>query len=438
MSPINRLGQWPSGDNTGIIVASTAIATAALLTVLRNYLWPAQPKVLRSPLRTVLPKLSPDEFDKLEYKPDNFPGARDVETPYGSIRVYEWGPLTGDKVLFVHGISTSCITLTKLANAFVNERGCRVMLFDLFGRGYSDNPSDLPHDERLYTTQILLALASSPDVSWTGPQAFKLVGYSLGGGIAVHFATSFPHLVSSLLLLAPAGLIRPESFGTVTRTAFTSDYIPWRFLRWVTSRRLKKPIRSQGKRGRRPNAKAATITSPSSSSSSTLTTPSQTTPLLPPKPSDPIPSSGEDRFLLAETTDPLMPLLREPRNALEKRVLRAVHWQLANHAGFVPAFMSCIRHAPLFDQHASWAKLADREPSTTCVVLGEEDELIDPEDFRSDVGGLLGEGWDQEKITVVRVPGGHDFPMTFAGDVLGEVWRVWGWGERRVGEENGM
>jgi hypothetical protein len=75
------LGSQADGDNTGLIVAGTAIATAAVLSLLRSYLWPAQPKVIRSPLRTLLPRLSQDEFDKLEYKPDNFPGARDVETP---------------------------------------------------------------------------------------------------------------------------------------------------------------------------------------------------------------------------------------------------------------------------------------------------------------------------------------------------------------------
>src|SRR5689334_12911064 len=67
--------------NTGLILAGTAIATAASLTLLRSYLWPAQPKIVRSPLKSLLPKLSQDDFNKLEYKPDHFPGGRDVETP---------------------------------------------------------------------------------------------------------------------------------------------------------------------------------------------------------------------------------------------------------------------------------------------------------------------------------------------------------------------
>lgn len=83
MSFIQRLGLWPQADgaDTGLIVASTAFATTALLALLRAYLWPTPPRIDRSPLRTVLPRLSQDEFNKLEYKPDNFPGARDVETP---------------------------------------------------------------------------------------------------------------------------------------------------------------------------------------------------------------------------------------------------------------------------------------------------------------------------------------------------------------------
>lgn len=47
---------------------------------------------------------------------------------YGSIRIYEFGPEDGKKVLFVHGITTSCITLKYLAQNLV-DRGCRVMLF---------------------------------------------------------------------------------------------------------------------------------------------------------------------------------------------------------------------------------------------------------------------------------------------------------------------
>lgn len=55
------------------------------------------------------------------------PGARDVESPFGTLRVYEWGPQDGRKVLLLHGISTPAVGLGDLARDLV-ARGCRVLL----------------------------------------------------------------------------------------------------------------------------------------------------------------------------------------------------------------------------------------------------------------------------------------------------------------------
>ncbi|KAI7626057.1 hypothetical protein KC319_g17603, partial [Hortaea werneckii] len=154
-------------------------------------------------------KRRPD-LNSLPYPPNALPGARDVDTPYGNTRVYEWGPEDGRKVLLVHGISTPCIALANLADSLV-EKGCRVMLFDLFGRGYSDtpDPARYPQDTQLFSSQILCVLASSK-LAWTGPNRFTLVGYSLGGGIGASFASYFPELVEGLVLIAPSGLLRPK------------------------------------------------------------------------------------------------------------------------------------------------------------------------------------------------------------------------------------
>ena len=86
--------------------------------------------ILPSPRSTVLPRLSDAEVSALPLPDDVLPGGRDVLTPYGSIRAYEWGPEDGPKVLFVHGITTPCIALGGVAHALA-DRGCRVMLFDL-------------------------------------------------------------------------------------------------------------------------------------------------------------------------------------------------------------------------------------------------------------------------------------------------------------------
>jgi hypothetical protein len=75
----------------------------------------------RSPLRTLLPKLSEQEKARLAYPTDALPGARDVPSPYGSVRVYKWGPESGRKVLLVHGISTPSIALATFHMASLTE-----------------------------------------------------------------------------------------------------------------------------------------------------------------------------------------------------------------------------------------------------------------------------------------------------------------------------
>ncbi|KPM40677.1 hypothetical protein AK830_g5889 [Neonectria ditissima] len=385
----------PDLPSPALIATTAALATIGLLAVTRAALWPVRPKILPNPLKTgygSAKSSSPTPSENLVYHPDSLPGARDVDTPYGSIRVYEFGPETGEKVLFVHGISTPCITLLPIANALV-ERGCRVMLFDLFGRGFSDGVADLPHDDRLYVSQMLLALASSP-LPWTGTDALRLVGYSLGGGIAIHFANAFPSLVKDLVLLAPAGLIRAESFGRVSHFLFKSGLIPERILAIATRRRLQQPIASS----RTPK-----------------------TPI-----SDPVADSVPDimspatEIVAAEASDPAP---GEAATGLEHRVLEYVRWMVIHHAGFVPAFMSSVRYAPLTDQHESWAQLANRKPGTTAILLAQSDEIIDLEDHRRDGLALVG---GKENVVWRELPGGHDFVMTHSDRIVKELEDIWG------------
>lgn len=372
-----------------VLVATTAtLATVGVLALARAALWPARPNILPSPLKTgsglsAASSNSSTSSKTLVYHPDLLPGARDVDTPYGSIRVYEFGPETGEKVLFVHGISTPCVTLMPIANALV-ERGYRVMLFDLFGRGFSDGVADLPHDARLYVTQMLLALASSP-LPWTGNQALRVIGYSLGGGIAVHFANAFPHLVKDLVLLAPAGLIRAESFGRVSMFLFKSGFIPERILAVATRSRLQKPI-AAGRKGNTPTADAV---------------------------------SAAANVAMAEAADPAS---GEAVTPLESRVLEYVRWMVVHHLGFVPAFMSSVRHAPLTDQHESWAQLAKREPGTTAIFLAKSDEIIDLDDYRREALPLVG---GEESVRWRVLPGGHDFVMTHSDHILTELEAMW-------------
>lgn len=81
-------------------------------------------KPIPSPRET----LPPEVLRASPYPPDALEGARDVQTPYGSIRVYELGPKDGKRVLLIHGISTPSVALSDLAHKLV-RKGCRVMLF---------------------------------------------------------------------------------------------------------------------------------------------------------------------------------------------------------------------------------------------------------------------------------------------------------------------
>ena len=181
-------------------------------------------QVVLSPIKSLSPKLSPEEGASCPYPPDAYPGIRDVQSPYGNLRVYEWGPEDGRKVLLVHGISNPCIALGAIAHGLA-DKGCRVMMFDLPGRGYSDTPVPTPHSNRLYTTTILLALTTSP-LPWTGNgETFSLIGYSLGGGIVANLTSYFPSLVSSLVLIAPAGLIRQSRITLMNKVLYNTGLI---------------------------------------------------------------------------------------------------------------------------------------------------------------------------------------------------------------------
>lgn len=72
---------------TSMLVITTVVTTASLYTIVNRIVYPRRPAVLRSPLDTThMSRLSPEEESQLLYPPDYFPGARDVPTPYGSIR----------------------------------------------------------------------------------------------------------------------------------------------------------------------------------------------------------------------------------------------------------------------------------------------------------------------------------------------------------------
>lgn len=118
----------------------------------------------------------------------------------------------------------------------------------------------------------------------------------------------------------------------------------------------------------------------------------------------------------------------ESATALEQRVLDYIAWMTDHHPGFVPAFLSSLRYAPLMNQHDAWRGLASRPVGSTCVLLARDDEIIDPEDYKDDGLELLG-GEERVKWGVIGSGDdfvGHDFVMTHTGDIMSELDEFWG------------
>jgi len=115
--------------------AASVIALVAYQSYSKSVQRARAKKVFSSPRDVVVSKLSEVEKNALPYPPDVLPGARDVDSPYGKVRVYEFGPEKGRKVLLVHGISTPCLSLGAVAQKLA-DRGCRVMLFGKFDLYY--------------------------------------------------------------------------------------------------------------------------------------------------------------------------------------------------------------------------------------------------------------------------------------------------------------
>lgn len=122
---------------------------------------------------------------------------------------YRWlGPTGGAITVCVHGLTTPSFVWDGLADGLARA-GRRVLVYDLYGRGFSDRPQGA-QDAAFFVTQLRELLA---DQGVTEP--VTLIGYSMGGAIATAYAEAHPERVRDLVLIAPAGL--GHDLGPVAR-----------------------------------------------------------------------------------------------------------------------------------------------------------------------------------------------------------------------------
>jgi pimeloyl-ACP methyl ester carboxylesterase len=127
------------------------------------------------------------------------------------------------------------------------------------------------------------------------------------------------------------------------------------------------------------------------------------------------------------------------QNRISQVMDSAVQWQLDNHQGFVSAFVSAIRHAPITAQFemysaigarlnaqnaAGLTKSKDKEGlvgGKVILVLGAKDSIVIPEEQEADHKSMLGEG----NVETIIMDAGHDVPIAQPDKLTQRLWDVW-------------
>mmetsp|Transcript_26984 Transcript_26984/g.48931 ORF Transcript_26984/g.48931 Transcript_26984/m.48931 type:complete len:292 (-) Transcript_26984:1241-2116(-) len=150
---------------------------------------------------------------------------------------YEWlGPNRGPVALCIHGLTTPSFVWHGMAKGLA-LMGFRVLVYDHYGRGYSDRPKG-KQDAGFFLRQIDDLLLHE---KVEGP--LTVFGYSMGGAVATHFAAARPDMVKQLILIAPAGMQHLIS-GAARFARDTPIIGDWLFL-MTYPRVLRKGIRAE-------------------------------------------------------------------------------------------------------------------------------------------------------------------------------------------------
>lgn len=281
------------------------------------------------------------------------------------------------------------------------------MLFDYFGRGWSDSPdpADTDHDEGLYLSQILCALASS-DVAWLGEAGrdgnggVHVIGYSFGGGLAVSFASHFPRCVRSVTAIAPGGLMKRSDNSWRTRLLYSRGWCPERVLGWFVRQRFE-----------------------------------------PSKAANPRKGHGDDDALLEQADvkkdgqgdDPYEDAMVAPLLP-NVTVGQVMAWQLEHHRGFIPAVMSAFRYGPIHERYEEWQRLgaflAERRVDSSLggllggkilLVLGGADSIVKEDFIVSEAERVLG----ADGVDFVVLNAGHEVAITKGAEIADACVTFW-------------
>jgi pimeloyl-ACP methyl ester carboxylesterase len=134
---------------------------------------------------------------------------------------YEWtGPANGNIAVCIHGLTTPSFVWRSIAKGLA-LMGYRTLVYDLYGRGFSDRPTGI--QDRAFFLNQLEELLEREGVR----DGITVLGYSMGGSIATCFAAAAPERVERLILLAPAGmgLAQNKLMDFVAKTPVVGDWL---------------------------------------------------------------------------------------------------------------------------------------------------------------------------------------------------------------------
>jgi pimeloyl-ACP methyl ester carboxylesterase len=173
----------PARPKRILLVAAAAVLTAiAAVPLLRN--------AEHQPLDAAARQQAPGRF---------------VQLSHGMVNYQAAGPEDGQPVVLVHGFSVPQYVFDRTREALAGA-GFHVVSFDLYGRGWSDRP-DVRYDRDLFAGEVgeLMDALHIPKAD--------VVGLSMGGAVAGHFAALHPERVRKLVLIAP--LTKPQDISVM-------------------------------------------------------------------------------------------------------------------------------------------------------------------------------------------------------------------------------
>ena len=147
-------------------------------------------------------------------------------------RWYEPGISNNEIVVLVHGFSTPHFVWDGMKE-FLVDAGYKVLVYDHFGRGFSERPS-VVYDQDLYV-ESLKGLLDYQNIS----QSVHLVGYSMGGPVVGYFTQQYPDSVKSISFIAPAGFMKEDSVSRIAIMPVVGDWFWQVFGKWLYFREVR-------------------------------------------------------------------------------------------------------------------------------------------------------------------------------------------------------